>query len=161
MRPPRREPPALLRTLRCSALHVGTGFDSACIDWASADLYGRRRRWTDYFNRPGYGRERERPLFRLRLGSCGSGGRLGRRGLHGDVTALGRPFGLHVDARHPHPAPLAPRTGDLARRAAEVRDHLAAAPAGHTLPQPMGLLGLILAVALVAGHEPLRLAFPA
>src|SRR5450759_4336740 len=73
MRPPRREPPALLRTLRCSALHVGTGFDSSCIDayadhlyrWAGAlDELGRSAGRTQV---PGGPKHERRPGGRLSL----------------------------------------------------------------------------------------------
>src|SRR5580658_4782580 len=54
----------------------------------------------------------------------------GRPALH--APAL-QPRLLRVDARIAHAAALAPRAGDLAGFAAEVRDHLAGAPAGHAL----------------------------
>jgi hypothetical protein len=31
-------------------LHVGTGFDSTCIDCPQEDLYRCSKRWTHYFN---------------------------------------------------------------------------------------------------------------
>lgn len=81
----------------------------------------------------------------------GLGSRAGRLLLH--------PPRLRVDAGHAHAAAPAPWAGELARRAAEVGYHLAGAAAGHTLPRPMRRRYLLLAVATVACHEPITLAF--
>lgn len=90
-----------------------------------------------------------------------SGGRPGIGVRLCDGCVLGRPARLCVDACKARAAALAPGTRDLVRGAAEVGDHLAGSAAGHTLPRLMGVLCLILVVAGFAGHEPMRLAFPA
>ena len=90
-----------------------------------------------------------------------SAGRL-RRCARAGLAVLGEPARLRIDAGHTRAAASAPRAVERAGRAAEVRDHLPAAAAGHTLPRPMGRRCLILAVAgAVACHEPITLAFPA
>jgi hypothetical protein len=69
------------------------------------------------------------------------------------------PDGLGIDLGQAHPAALAPGAREGAGGAAEVRDHSTGAATGHTLPRPLGRLGLILAVVCLARHEPMRLAF--
>src|SRR5580693_3634710 len=93
--------------------------------------------------------------------STPSARRLGRRTRRLGVRVLLRPPRLRVDAGHAHASAPAPRAQKLARRAAEVGDHLAGAAAGHTLPRPMRRRYLLLAVATVACHEPITLAFRA
>src|SRR5271166_875075 len=70
------------------------------------------------------------------------------------------PVRLGVDPRDARPRAAAPRTADLARGAAEVGYHVPSASTRHTLPRLMGRALPIVAVALFAGHEPMRLAFP-
>ena len=83
----------------------------------------------------------------------------GMRGFRAIGIVRGQPFRLCVDARDAYPAPLTPRTCDGAGSSSKVGDHLAGASAGHTLPRPVGLLGSILAICLLACHEAIRLAF--
>ena len=80
-------------------------------------------------------------------------------GLGGWRSVVAEPFRLSVDSGGALAAALAPRTGDVARRPAQIGDHLAGAAAGHTLPRPVGLLGSISAVALLGRHEAMTLAF--
>jgi hypothetical protein len=99
------------------------------------------------------GDARERALLGRRVvGRLRRLRRLGRR------TAL-EPLGLRIHLGEAHPATGAPGARDRAGRAAEVRDHLAGASAGHTLPRPVGPLRLIFAVVCLACHEAMRLAF--
>jgi hypothetical protein len=90
------------------------------------------------------------------------GGGVGRVVVGGLAAgALGEPFRLRVDVRYAHPATAAPRTLNDARGSAEVGGHAAGAAARHTLPRSVRPLRLILAVALLAVHEALTLAFRA
>ena len=70
-----------------------------------------------------------------------------------------QPRRLCVVAWHAHAAAATPRARNSADRTAEMGDDLAAAATGHTLPRPVGRPGLALAVAIVARHEAIRLAF--
>ena len=104
--------------------------------------------------------DRCRPRLRELLGGCLAG-----RGRHyrlngGRLLALA-PVGLGVQAHWPEPVAPAPRALDRAGAAAEVGYDAAGAAAGHTLPRLMSALVEILAVGVVASHEPMRLAFPA
>lgn len=90
-----------------------------------------------------------------------SGGRLSRAAAGGGLTLFGQPPLLRVDAGHALATARAPRAGELAGSAAEVGDHLAATATGHTLPRPMGRRCLSLAIAVIARHEPITLAFRA
>ncbi len=92
---------------------------------------------------------------RLRRWASELGGLIGGR-----LLALA-PVGLGVEAYRPQPVAPAPRALDRAGAAAEVGYDAAGAAAGHTLPRLMSALAEILAVAVVACHEPMRLAFPA
>ena len=79
------------------------------------------------------------------------------------LTRIGRvavqPGRLCVEIGHAHAAPATPRTANGADGTAEMGDDLAAAATGHTLPRRVGRLRLPLAVAIVARHEAIRLAF--
>jgi len=92
-------------------------------------------------------------------GAPGAGLR-GSLGIRREVSALGAagPMRLSVDRREAQAAALAPRAGDGARTATQVRYHPAAAATGHTLPRLMGCPGQALAVVLIARHEAIRLA---
>jgi hypothetical protein len=72
-----------------------------------------------------------------------------------------QPLGLSVDVWEAHPATPAPGAYDRAGVAPEVGDHFAAAATRHTLPRPVRPVRMILAVALLAVHEPMTLAFRA
>jgi hypothetical protein len=76
----------------------------------------------------------------------------------GALAVLDQPPRLRIDAGHALAATAAPRAGERAGGAAEVRDHLAAAATGHTLPRLVSLLGSICAIGLLARHEAMRLA---
>jgi hypothetical protein len=167
MRPLARAP-ALLHTLADDLpWHHGTGFVKLCIDRCSGRL--------ECSTEPGHivhaaiapvcrgnaGSGRQAWTFRpwngcLELLARGGGvHRIGR------LRLLLRPAGLGIDLREAHAAPGAPGTADGAGHAAEVRDHLSAAAAGHTLPRPLGPVRIILAVACLVRHEAMRLAFRA
>ena len=98
-------------------------------------------------------------------GANRSGGLVGGRAGGLRLNLVGWPGGLCVDALQAHSAALTPRAGNRARAAAEVRDHLTGAAAGHTLPRLMGrvpaIIHVVCAVVSLAGHVRIRLAFPA
>jgi hypothetical protein len=103
-----------------------------------------------------------RPPARLRvlLRSCLAG----RLRLDGSVCRwllAPAPVRLGVQTHGPQPVACTPRALDRAGATAEVGYNAAGAAAGHTLPRLMSALAEILAVAVVACHEPMRLAFPA
>src|SRR5262249_5716758 len=69
------------------------------------------------------------------------------------------PGRLCVETWHTHAAAVTPRARNCADRTTEMGEDLAAAATGHALPRPAGRPGLTLAVAIVARHEAIRLAF--
>jgi len=127
--------------LQALALHLGTGFYSPCIGRCARHLNSCIGAWTD-----DYAGQRLRCVGRP------------TRGAHSGVPV--QPLGLGVDVRKANAAAATPGAGNRARCTAEVGDHLARAAAGHTLPRPVGCLcSISVAVALVAGHQAMRLAF--
>ena len=83
----------------------------------------------------------------------------GRRGRALLRWLVGGPFRLGVAARDADTGALAPRASDRRGRPAEVGDHASGAAAGHTLPRPMGLLGLCILGCALVRHWLMRLAF--
>src|SRR5262249_8516499 len=75
------------------------------------------------------------------------------------VRVAVEPGRLCIVANHAHAAAATPRARESAARPAEMGDDLAAAATGHTPPRPVGRSRLTLAVAIVARHEAIRLAF--
>jgi hypothetical protein len=145
----------LLRISGCLPWHLGTGFVSGCIDLPGEDLYRCTNAWTDD-RRTACTAARQPASVEASSGSW-FGARIRDAGL--DVSL--EPAGLRIDVRHTHAATIAPRARELAGGAAEVGDHLTAAAAGHTLPRPMRRRCLPLAVAVLACHDPIRLALRA
>src|SRR5580704_6156302 len=151
MRPPSEGRRLCYAPQRCLPWHLGTGFVTRCIGLARSHLYRCTQAWT-HGGHPW--------AWAKASGEERLGGGLGRAGRWCLRVLLG-PSRLRADPREAHSAPSTPRTGELARRATEVGDHLAAAATGHTLPRLMGRRCLTLALVAVACHEPIRLAFPA
>jgi hypothetical protein len=104
----------------------------------------------------------DRARARELLGGCPAC-LLRRGGLLGGLplTLAWAPVSLGVQTHRPQPVAPAPGTLDRAGAAAEVRYDTSGAAAGHTLPRLMSALAEILAVVVLACHEPIRLAFPA
>jgi len=152
----------------CLPWHLGTGIVSAWIGSCTVNLYTCTARWTHDRAEPRAGIGVARWRNGCARGAGGSVathrdwsvGRLRRRA-RGVLTVRRDPVCLRVDAWHARASAGAPRALQRARCAAEVRDHATASAAGHTLPRLMRHRCLTLAVAAVACHEAITLAFHA